>query len=263
MAKVRTVAIIQARMGSTRLPGKVLTDLHGVPLLQWLVERVKAAPSVDRIVVATGEGAENTVITDWVSNLNDPDIHSFVGSEHDVLERFYLAAKTHEADVIVRLTADDPLKDPQIIEEALEKLRCDGGYDYCSNTVEASYPEGLDVETFTIKALKCAFETATLPSEREHVTPFIWKRPDQFNSRQFHFERDLSHWRWTIDTAYDLQVMERVLAKYSGTRLVDYRELIAHVENTPELLALIQDRITERNEGYKISLDKEKDISSE
>lgn len=260
---MRTVAIIQARMGSTRLPGKVLTDLHGVPLLQWLVERVKAAPSVDRIVVATGEGAENKAVTDWVANLNDPDIHTFVGSEHDVLERFYLAAKAHGADVIVRLTADDPIKDPQIIEEAVAKLHCDGGYDYCSNTVETSYPEGLDVETFTFKALERAFETAALPSEREHVTPFIWKQPDQFKSRQFHFERDLSHWRWTIDTAYDLQVMEKVLAKYSGARLTGYRELIAHVENTPDLLALIQRRVTERNEGYKISLDKEKDRSSE
>jgi len=260
---MRTVAIIQARMGSTRFPGKVLSDLHGASLLQWLLERVKAAPSVDRIVVATGEGAENKAITDWVSDLNDPDIHTFVGSEHDVLERFYFAARAHDADVIVRLTADDPLKDPQIIEEALAKLRSDGGYDYCSNTVETSYPEGLDVETFTFKALERAFEMASLPSEREHVTPFIWKQPDQFNSRRFHFEQDLSHWRWTIDTAYDLQVMEKVLAKYSGARLTGYRELIAHVENTPELLALMQHRITERNEGYKISLDREKDKLSD
>lgn len=256
---MRTVAIIQARMGSTRFPGKVLTKLHGAPLLQWLVERVAVAPSVDRIVVATGDGPENRAIVDWVARLDNPRIQAFEGSELDVLERFYFAAKAHDADVVVRLTADDPLKDPQIIEEALDTLKSDGGYDYCSNTVEVSYPEGLDVEVFTFKALKRAFEAAALPSEREHVTPFIWKQPDKFNSRQFRFERDLSHWRWTIDTAYDLQVMEKLLAERPHDRLIGYRELIDRVEKTPALSALIQNRITPRNEGYSISLAKEKD----
>lgn len=255
---MNTVAIIQARMGSTRLPGKVLSNLHGVPLLQWLIERVKGASCIDRIVVATGEGPENRAIVDWVKDLNDRDIYTFVGNENDVLERFYYAAKTHEADVIVRLTADDPIKDSEIIEEAVAKLHEYGGHDYCSNTIETTYPEGLDVETFSFSALECAFKTAVLPSEREHVTPFIWKNPGRFNCRQFHHERNLSHWRWTIDNSHDLHVLTKILAKYSSSRLIGYRELITHIESNPDLLALMESRITERNEGYYISLEKEK-----
>lgn len=255
---MKTVAIIQARMGSTRYPGKVMADLHGVPLLQWLVDRVKAAPSVDRIIVATGEGAENQTITDWIEGRDESNVCTFVGSENDVLERFYFAAKTHNADFIVRLTADDPLKDPQIIEDALSMLRDDKTLDYCSNTVEATFPEGLDVEAFTFGALARAYEAAALPSEREHVTPFIWKQPHLFKSRQFHLDRDLSHWRWTIDTAHDFKVMEMILADYSENRLAGYRELIAHVENHRDLLALMQDGTRVRNEGYLISLAKER-----
>lgn len=259
---MKTVAIIQARMGSTRFAGKVLTNLLGTPLLQWLIDRVKAAPSVETIIIATGEDPENEAITDYVAALGDPEVCAFVGSEDDVLGRFYFAAKGFDADIIVRLTADDPMKDPQIIEEALAKLLEDNGYDYCSNTVDTTFPEGLDVEVFTFEALERAFKSAKLPSEREHVTPFIWKQPDKFNSRQFHFDHDLSHWRWTIDTSRDFEVMTKILGNYSDNRLVDYRDLIAHVKNTPHLLALMQSRVIERNAGYKISLKNEKGSSN-
>lgn len=256
---MKTVAIIQARMGSTRFPGKVLADLHGVPLLRWLIDRVKAAPSVETVVIATGESTENKGITDYVAALGDAKVHTFIGSESDVLGRFYFAAKAHNADRIVRLTADDPMKDPQIVEQALAKLQEGEDCDYCSNTVEATYPEGLDVETFTLKALERAFENATLPSEREHVTPFIWKQPESFNIRHFYFDYDLSHWRWTVDTPFDLKIMKKILAEFSDNRLVGYRELIAHIEKAPELLVLMQDRLTARNEGYRISLEQEKE----
>lgn len=254
---MKTVAIIQARMGSSRLPGKVLADLHGVPLLQWLIERTKCAPSLDKIVVATGDALENTSIVDWVAGLNDPFVQFFIGDEIDVLERYYFAAKTHGADLIVRLTADDPIKDPSIIEKALETLMSEPHCDYCSNTIEASYPEGLDIEVFTFDALSRAHHNAILPSEREHVTPYIWKRPEVFNCRQFHMDRNLSQWRWTIDTPHDLEVMRHVLSKYQNYRTVGYQELISYIENYQWLLDMMQNRSTERNDGYLKSLDKD------
>lgn len=260
---MKIVAIIQARMGSSRLPGKVLTNLHGVPLLQWLIERAKCAPSLDEIVVATSEAPENKSIVDWVAGLDDPVVQSFVGSENDVLERYYLAAKVHNADLVVRLTADDPLKDPQIIEEALARLLSEQGCDYCSNTIEPSYPEGLDVEVFTFEALSRAHHEATLPSEREHVTPYIWKQPELFKCRQFYLGRNLSNWRWTIDTQHDFIVIEKILSKYATNRKVGFLDLISHVENSQSLLALMQDRNTERNEGYFESLKKEASETNE
>lgn len=253
---MKKVAIVQARMGSSRLPGKVLKKLHGVPLLQWLIERVKRTPGLDEIVVATGEAPENKSILDWVAGLNDPVVKSFTGSENDVLGRYYFAAKAQKADLIVRLTADDPLKDPQIIEEAI-RLLSEQRSDYCSNTVEVSYPEGLDVEAFTFEALSKAYHEATLPSEREHVTPYIWKNTELFICRQFHFGRNLSNWRWTIDTRHDFEVIEKILLKYATDRSVSYLDLIAHIENSQSLLALMQDRNTDRNEGYFESLKKE------
>ena len=162
------VAIIQARTGSTRLPEKVLLDLEGQPVLSHIIKRVNASKLVTGILVATTVRKEDLAIVRLCSNANT---RVFCGSENDVLDRYYQAAKLLEADNIVRITADCPLIDPSIIDEVVA-LHLKEKSDYTSNTMEESYPDGLDVEIFRFEALKKAWENACLASEREHVTPY-------------------------------------------------------------------------------------------
>jgi spore coat polysaccharide biosynthesis protein SpsF len=151
---VKVVAIVQARMNSSRLPGKVLADVHGRTMLQCLLDRVKSVKEIDEIVVATSESTEDDVLEQWLINNN---ITCFRGSELDVLDRYYFCAKEYSADIIVRITADDPLKDPDIIRRAIAIMQNDSIIDYCSNTLTPSYPEGLDIEVFKCSALDYAF----------------------------------------------------------------------------------------------------------
>ena len=175
--KLSVVAIIQARMGSSRLPGKVLAEIYGQPLLGILISRVKSSKFIDQIVVATTTERTDDILCDW---LTGEGVAYFRGSERDVLDRFWQCAKLYRADVIVRVTADDPLKDSGIIDEALGMLMGSETVDYVSNTLNPTYPEGLDVEVFRFSSLEKANSEATLESEREHVTPYIWKNRVKF-----------------------------------------------------------------------------------
>lgn len=250
---MRVVAIIQARMSSTRLPGKVLADICGQPLLKWLMNRIVSVKEIDEVVVATTTNPADDQLQVW---LNTESVKCFRGSEDDVLERFYWCAKERAADIIVRVTADDPLKDPGVIRQAITSLINDPNVDYCSNTIHPTFPEGLDIEVFRFSALEHAFRDARLASEREHVTPYIWKNPQLFFIKEFRWERNLNDWRWTVDKPADLEFIKNIYMHFRHQPLVSFTEIINYLEKFPEILLINQGTI--RNEGYLKSLTLEK-----
>jgi spore coat polysaccharide biosynthesis protein SpsF len=251
---MKIVGIIQARMGSTRLPGKVLADVHGKPMLRWLLDRIHSVRVIDEIVVATTLSSEDDRLVDWLSQNH---VKYFRGSESDVLERFYECAKKHQADLVVRITADDPLKDPGIISQAIAMLVDNPEVDYCSNSISPTYPEGLDIEIIRFSALEKSFQESEIASEREHVTPYIWKNPDLFKLAGLEFDRNLSHWRWTVDKPDDLEFVRAVYQEFINQPLVPFTEIISFLESNPKIIAInIVSAV--RNEGYLKSLSLEK-----
>ncbi len=250
---MKVLALIQARMGSTRLPGKVLKDLYGKKILEIIIERVSMSSFVDQIVVATTVEEEDYLIEEWCS-LNN--LACFRGSENDVLDRFYQAASLYNGELIVRITADDPLKDSKIIDKAIALFKKDKKLDYCSNTIMPSYPEGLDVEVFTFRALEEAWIKAKLPSEREHVTPYIWKNHDYFKTKNFEYKEDLSNWRWTLDTPKDLLFFEKIFFEYKNNISVDFEEVIKFIKKNDYLVKINKGIL--RNEGYLKSTNEER-----
>ena len=242
------VAVIQARYGSHRLPGKVLADIGGTPLLAHVIERVRAASTIDAIVVATTEGPEDDAVAAFAER-SGVGVHR--GSTADVLDRMYRAAVAAGATIVVRITADDPFKDPAVIDRVVEELRSSRELDYSSNTLEPSFPEGVDVECLRISALEAAWRRATLPSDREHVTSFIWRQPSEFRLRNIAHSVDLSTLRWTIDHPADLELARRVQSHLPADDL-SMSAVLAVFEAHPELHQL---NVTfERNEGYHRSV---------
>lgn len=245
------VAIIQARMGSTRLPGKVLADVSGKALIDHIVDRVRASANVGKVVVAMTDSPQDDRLETHILERGTAGV--FRGSEHDVLDRYYRCAVREHADIVVRVTADDPLKDPAIIDRAVETLLDDPTLDYCSNTLQPTFPEGLDIEVFTFAALARAHREARLASEREHVTPYIWKHTEQFRVANFRHQEDLSAWRWTVDKPEDLEFVRVVFRHFYRTSSVfPFEDVIAFLKEHPEIQAINSGTI--RNEGYMKSL---------
>ncbi|MFJ7746605.1 cytidylyltransferase domain-containing protein [Peribacillus sp. NPDC097295] len=206
---MKVVAIIQARMGSSRLPGKVMKQVQGKPLLQYQLERIGKARLINKIVVATTTKETEQPIVDLCERLS---VAIFRGPEDDVLTRFFDAATEHQTDIVVRLTADCPLIDPHTIDQALVEFLADvGKYDYVSNTLVRTYPRGFDVEVFSMKALAQAFKEAKEAAYREHVTPYIYHHPKKFKLASFLNGTDFSSLRLTVDTEDDLELITRLL----------------------------------------------------
>jgi len=248
----KIVAIIQARMGSSRLPNKVLTNINGTPLLEIILRRLERSKYIDSICIATTENDGDDRIERFAKN---KCVECFRGSESNVLDRYYNAALKTSAEIIVRITADDPLKEPEIIDLMIKKL-INMNVDYISNTICPTYPEGLDCEVFTFQALEKAFFEARLLSEREHVTPYIWKNTDKFKTINIKNNEDLSHMRWTIDKEEDLLFFKSVFEKYHCDIIsCYYKDLISFLKQNPSLLE-INSRIV-RNEGYLKSVEEE------
>jgi len=211
---MKTVAIIQARMGSTRLPGKVMKDLCGKTVLAHVIERVRVG--CDNIVIATTEnGAE-----------------VFRGSEDDVLSRYYLAAKAAKADLVVRVTSDCPLYDGKLLADMLKYYK---GEDYLSNTIERRFPRGLDTEIFTFAALEKAHRMANEQYQREHVTPYIYQNPEKFKIRLFKRQPNLSDMRWTLDTEEDWQMILAVYNHLYKGRIFSTVEVVKFLAKHPEI----------------------------
>lgn len=245
---MRVVAIIQARMGSTRLPGKSLADIAGKPLLAHVIERTRASQMVESVVLATTtEPADNALLRVAESY----GIACYAGSKDDVLDRYYRAATQAAADIIVRVTADDPFKDPQVMDRITQHLGDRPDLDYVSNTIEPTYPEGLDIEAFRYAALMRAWNEAVQRSEREHVTPYIWGHPERFQLANIKYSCDLSAFRWTLDYEQDLRFAREIYARLYRGQVFTMTDILRLLEAEPQL-ASINEGIP-RNAGYLAS----------
>lgn len=252
-----TIAIIQARLGSTRLPGKVLLDLEGKTVLEHVIERVKASELINDVVVATTIRKEDLRIIKLCAGLG---ISVYCGSVDDVLDRYYQAARLFKADHIVRITSDCPLMDPMVIDEVIA-LHIREKADYTSNTIKETYPDGEDVEVFTFDALKKAWKNANLASEREHVTPYLRKNP-AFKKASLEFKKDLSHKRWTLDNPEDYEFIKLIYKNlYNKTQLFGMDEILKFIDKNPEVEKINKSIL--RNEGYLKSLKEDKTLNSE
>jgi spore coat polysaccharide biosynthesis protein SpsF len=232
----RTVAVIQARMGSSRLPGKVLMPLLGTPMLSRVVDRTRRARLVDDVVVAT----TNLPADDAIAQLAASSGWGIVrGSETDLLERYLAAASAHEADVVVRITSDCPLIDPDLVDDVV-RARADSGADYAANNLEPrSYPRGLDTEVFTRAALERAGLEDSMPASREHATPYIYRHPEIFRLLRVASSEDASGYRWCVDTPEDFELVRR-LYEALGSDEFGWRDALAVMRAHPDWASLNQ-----------------------
>ena len=239
---MKVVAIVQARMGSTRLPNKVMKPIGGVPMIEVLLARLVRATEVNEIVVATSADPRNQPLADHVNGLG---YKCSRGSENDVLERYVHAARSANADVVVRITGDCPLVDPVLVDEAIRQFKA-LQVDYFSNTSPPSYPDGLDTEVFTFAALERAALEAKTDFDREHVTPFMCQA-GEFRQAAMQNDEDLSALRWTVDEPADYEVVTNVFAHYTPDIHFTWQQVLQLQQSRPDLFSLNQHLI--RNEG--------------
>ncbi|MBN1661431.1 MAG: glycosyltransferase family protein [Anaerolineae bacterium] len=221
---MKIVAIVQARMGSTRLPGKVMLPILGKPMLQVIVERIRAARRIDQIVVATSVGHRDNRIASLVQSLDN--VCLFRGSEEDVLSRYYQAACTYHADIVLRVTADNPFFHAPTADELIALVQDD--CDYASNSLIRTFPYGIDLEAFWFSALGRAYHEANEPYQREHVTPYIRENPALFRLRNLALEQDLSGVRLTVDTRDDYERAVMLFDRF-GER-VEFEDVIGWLQ---------------------------------
>ncbi|MDE2427258.1 MAG: aminotransferase class III-fold pyridoxal phosphate-dependent enzyme [Burkholderiales bacterium] len=239
---MKVLAIVQARMGSTRLPNKVMLPIGDKTLIEILLNRLAKAKTLNQIIVATSTDPKNDSLRKHVEDLG---YNCYSGSESDVLDRYYQAAKHFEGEVIVRITGDCPLVDAALVDKAV-KLYLDGDIDYLSNTNPPTYPDGLDIEIFSFKALSQAHKKATLSYDKEHVTPYL-RNSNHFKTNYFSNSIDLSNLRWTVDEANDLKVIRNVFNTFAPDINFNWEAVHALQLNRPELFMENQNII--RNEG--------------
>ncbi|AKN33923.1 acylneuraminate cytidylyltransferase [Clostridium carboxidivorans P7] len=236
------VCIMQARTGSTRLPGKVLRKICGKTVLEHDINRLKKSNTINIIVVATTTLDQDDII---VEIAREASVTCFRGSQDDVLSRYYYAAKENKADVVIRVTSDCPLIDPQIIDSMVRKfieLRNKENIDYLSNKIKMTYPRGLDVEIFTFEALERCFNEGCKPYEREHVTPYIYLNPDKFSFVNYENNNDYSRYRWTLDTEEDLKLIEIIYNNlYNEKSFFYFEDILKFVLDNPEISKINED----------------------
>ena len=246
----KVVAIVQARTSSTRLPGKVLKPLGNNTMLVQQIRRMQKSKMLSEIIVATSTESSDDAIQ---TLCEEHEFDYYRGSLNDVLSRYYNAAVKHEAEVVVRVTGDCPLSDPYLIDEVI-KLHLNKDSKYTSNCRPATFPDGFDVEVFDFDLLEDAYENAKLPSEREHVSPYIVKNIEKLN---YENDEDLSAMRVTVDNEEDLQVVTKIYDALDGdNRLFEYREVITFLKNNPQVTKLNSKYM--RNEGTLKSLEEDK-----
>ena len=231
---MRVVAIIQARMGSTRLPGKVLMDIAGETMLARVVNRVRRATRIDETVVATTVSQKDEPIVAECQKLN---VTYFRGSEEDVLDRYYQAAHTHNAEVVVRITSDCPLIDPEVVDQVVEEFATEEA-DYACNGLAQTYPRGLDVEVMTLHALERAWREADKPYQRVHVTPYIYEIPGRFCVHSVESGENHSDHRWTVDTPEDLAFVKEIYRLFEGVDSFSWRDVLEVLKREPELMGI-------------------------
>jgi len=239
---VKVVALVQARMGSTRLPNKVMKPIGGVPMIELLLSRLSRAKEIDEVVLATSVDERNLPLAEHVRKLGYPVEQ---GSENDVLDRFVQAARAHAADVVVRITGDCPLVDPGLVDAAVAAYKS-AGVDYYSNVVPPTYPDGLDIEVFSRSALERSSRETDKPHDREHVTPYL-RESGRFSTASGRHAEDLSALRWTVDDPADFEVVERVFSRFAPRTDFTWLEVLDLQRREPGLFAA--NRETTRNEG--------------
>lgn len=243
--------ILQARMGSTRLPGKVLKPINNHPLLWYTITRLKKVKHECMIILATTDGEKDKELIKFAQSMK---IKTFAGSENDVLDRFYQAAKLFKPDIIIRITGDCPLIDPVVIDKCIDVF-LSGKYDYVSNAHPPTYPDGLDTEILSMKVLEKIWTIAKKKSEREHVTPYIYTHPDEFKIFNVVNEKDLSSYRLTVDEQEDFELIATIIQHF-GNKDFSTNEVIDFLEEHKKLLEI--NKKFERDEGYKKSLKEDK-----
>jgi spore coat polysaccharide biosynthesis protein SpsF len=245
------LAIVQARMSSTRLPGKVLLPLLGEPMLARQVERLRRAQSIDQLLIATTADPWDDLIASVAAELS---VESSRGSVDDVLDRFYQAAVPHRPSHIVRLTADCPLADWSLVDRAVQ-IAVGENYHYVSTALHETWPDGLDAEVMTFAALETAWREARSPVEREHVTPYIVNRAERFRQSSVDSPVDLSAMRWTVDEPRDFAFVSAIYeALYPANPAFTTEDVLILLRERPELMEI--NRGIERNEGLRRSVEK-------
>jgi len=246
--------IIQARMGSTRLPGKAMKKLNDkIPMLKFQLSQLKLSKNIDRIIIATTTKENDNLIVDFCKQNN---LEYFRGSSSDVLDIYYQCAKKSKFSIIVRITSDNPLIDPEIVDNVIsEYLNSDCDYISTEQPTQ-TYPLGFAVEIFNFESLEKTWKEAKLPSEREHVTPYIYKNIDLFKQKTHSYHQNFSHLRCTVDTDEDFQLVENIIEKINKRpiQLIDVLELF---EKEPSLFK-INNHI--KHDGYEKSLKEDKDF---
>lgn len=239
---MKVVALVQARMGSTRLPNKVMKPIGGVPMIEVLLSRLSRATEVDQIVVATSVDARNQALVEYINKLG---YACEQGSENDVLDRYVQAARAHQADVVVRITGDCPLVDPELVDEVIRRFKSSNA-DYFSNISPPTYPDGLDIEVFFLKALEQASQETDKAYDHEHVTPYL-RESGRFKTASMQHGHDLSALRWTVDEPADLAVIEKIFQFFSPRTDFSWTEVLELQHSQPDIFHMNQDII--RNEG--------------
>jgi spore coat polysaccharide biosynthesis protein SpsF len=229
---MKVAAIIQARMNSTRLPGKILHKVLDKPLLAYQIERVRRTKFIDEIIIAT---TINDCDESIVAVCRELNVSYYRGSECDVLTRYYEAASIYRADVIVRLTSDCPVIDPEIVDQVISHyLFHPDKVDYVSNILHRSYPRGMDTEVFSIEALRIAHHEALLEQEREHVTPYFYNNPERFHLDSIEYASNESRHRWTVDTAEDFQLIKNLIeALYPNKPDFTLKDMLLLMDENP------------------------------
>jgi spore coat polysaccharide biosynthesis protein SpsF len=234
----RTVAIIQARMGSSRLPGKVLKEIDRRPMLDWVVMRAGRAHTVNAVAVATTTDPSDDPIAAFCEARGIP---VYRGDVFDVLDRYYQAARAFQAEVIVRLTADCPLLDPQVVDLTVQRF-LDSGADFAANRLpppfQRTFPIGLDTEVCSFAALERAWKEAEQKYQREHVMPYLYDQEGRFKVVVVDHSEDEGAQRWTVDTPQDLEFVRQVVARFGGRDDFGWLDVLALLEREPELMAI-------------------------
>jgi len=241
--------IIQARMGSSRLPGKAMKKIHGkIPIMEFQQNQLKFSKRIDKMIVATTTlESDNQIVSFCESN----NLEYFRGESEDVLDRYYHCAKKFNLSVIVRITSDNPLIDPNIVDSVIDKF-LDSKCHYISTeyTKPLTFPLGFLVEVFNFQSLEKAWKEAKLPSEHEHVTPYIYKNSDKFKIQSVTYERNLSHIRCTVDTDDDFKLIEEIISKINS-RPIYLNDILELFTKEPHLLEINKNV---KHDGYERSL---------
>lgn len=253
MSNQKIGCIMQARMGSTRLPGKVMRRVDEKnPVLYYVIKQISESKLCDELVIATTTLSEDEKIVEFAKDMN---ISCFRGSADDCLDRYYQCARKFSLSIITRITCDNPLIDPTLVDDAISFYKSNS-YDYVTNCRERTFPQGTEVEVFSFSALEKAWKNARKPSEREHVTPYFYNNPDQFKIFNIRNNEDISYLRWTIDREEDLQFVKNIISKIKKSPIL-MKDILELLRVEPELININKNYVM--NEGYLKSLKKDQE----